>query len=337
MVIERTINGVGAAGTPGSGAEMAGSGGGGCGGGAAGGVDSSGKKKRGRPRKYDADGNLRLPYQAMSSSSPTGFTLSPSSPPEFSSSKRGRGRPAGSGNWQILASFGELFASTAGGDFTPHIVTVNTGEDVAEKILSFSQKGPRGICVLSANGAVSNVTLRQPGSSGGILTYEGRFEILSLTGSYTVSDAGGMKSKTGCMSVSLAGPDGRVIGGGLAGILVAASPIQMVVGSFMPNGFKVHNKRKHYRESNLSPQGAPNMVTAAVPISQAKPDSESTCIASASPFLGQSHGQPESNITTNNRQIPNFMSSSHNIVWNGSDPSSIQRPSPDINISVTGE
>ena len=33
-------------------------------------------------------------------------------------------------------------------------------------------KGPRGICVLSANGAVSNVTIRQPGSSGGLLTYE---------------------------------------------------------------------------------------------------------------------------------------------------------------------
>lgn len=111
---------------------------------------------------------------------------------------------------------GELFANTAGGDFTPHVVTVNTGEvliflasllvylclnkerkisvgilniflfwadrdcicylqDVASKILSFSQKGPRGICVLSANGAVSNVTIRQPGSSGGILTYEAWF------------------------------------------------------------------------------------------------------------------------------------------------------------------
>lgn len=45
-------------------------------------------------------------------------------------------------------------------------------QDVAGKILSFAQKGPRGICVLSANGAVSNVTIRQPGSSGGILTYE---------------------------------------------------------------------------------------------------------------------------------------------------------------------
>lgn len=56
-------------------------------------------------------------------------------------------------------------------------------QDVASKILSFSQKGPRGICVLSANGAVSNVTIRQPGSSGGILTYEAWF----LTSSFFLS------------------------------------------------------------------------------------------------------------------------------------------------------
>lgn len=56
---------------------------------------------------------------------------------------------------------------------------------------------------------------------------QGRFEILSLTGSFTVSDTSGGKSRTGGLSVSLAGPDGRVIGGGLAGILVAASPIQV--------------------------------------------------------------------------------------------------------------
>lgn len=55
-------------------------------------------------------------------------------------------------------------------------------QDVAGKILSFAQKGPRGICILSANGAVSNVTIRQPGSSGGILTYEASYlnNVLSL-------------------------------------------------------------------------------------------------------------------------------------------------------------
>lgn len=60
---------------------------------------------------------------------------------------------------------------------------------------------------------------------------QGRFEILTLTGSYTVSENGGMKSRTGGLSVSLASPDGRVIGGGVAGLLMAASPIQVTTFS----------------------------------------------------------------------------------------------------------
>lgn len=48
------------------------------------------------------------------------------------------------------------------------------------KIISFSQQGPRAICVLSANGVISSVTLRQPDSSGGTLTYEVMHLILVL-------------------------------------------------------------------------------------------------------------------------------------------------------------
>lgn len=40
------------------------------------------------------------------------------------------------------------------------------------KIISFAQQGTKAICVLAANGAVSNVTLGQPNASGGTLTYE---------------------------------------------------------------------------------------------------------------------------------------------------------------------
>jgi hypothetical protein len=38
--------------------------------------------------------------------------------------------------------------------------------------MSFSQKGPRSVCILSANGTISNVTLRQPDPSGSTFTYE---------------------------------------------------------------------------------------------------------------------------------------------------------------------
>lgn len=41
------------------------------------------------------------------------------------------------------------------------------------------------------------------------------------------SETGGMRNRSGGMSVSLASPDGRVVGGGVAGLLVAASPVQV--------------------------------------------------------------------------------------------------------------
>ena len=41
------------------------------------------------------------------------------------------------------------------------------------------------------------------------------------------SEIGGARSRSGGMSVSLASPDGRVVGGGVAGLLVAASPVQV--------------------------------------------------------------------------------------------------------------
>jgi len=47
-------------------------------------------------------------------------------------------------------------------------------QDVSAKIMSFSQHGTRAVCILSANGAISNVTLRQSATSGGTVTYEVR-------------------------------------------------------------------------------------------------------------------------------------------------------------------
>ena len=44
-------------------------------------------------------------------------------------------------------------------------------QDVMMKVMPYSQ-GSRAICILSATGSISNVTLRQAATSGGTLTYE---------------------------------------------------------------------------------------------------------------------------------------------------------------------
>ncbi|KAJ8553096.1 hypothetical protein K7X08_020489 [Anisodus acutangulus] len=204
------------------------------------------KKKRGRPRKYGPDGALSP--KPTSSAGPVG----PSPVIDFSV-KRGKIRPVG---WVSkphmpkldVENSGEWISCSVGANFTPHIITVNTGEDVTMKIISFSQQGPRAICILSANGVISSVTLRQPDSSGGTLTYEGRFEILSLTGSFMPSETGGMRNRSGGMSVSLASPDGRVVGGGVTGLLVAAGPVQIVVGSFLAGNQHEQKTKKNKSE-----------------------------------------------------------------------------------------
>uniref|UniRef100_A0A251RMQ4 AT-hook motif nuclear-localized protein n=1 Tax=Helianthus annuus TaxID=4232 RepID=A0A251RMQ4_HELAN len=216
------------------------------------------KKKRGRPRKY-------------SPSNDGGIALGLSPNPVSAVSNTGTG--GGGGIWRIrmmvavglriwirfLRNRGEGHrvwgrSSLPGVGFTPHVIVVKAGEDISSTMVSFSQQGPRTVCILSANGAISNVTLRQPASTGGTVTYEGRFEIISLSGSFVHSESDG-NSKPSGLSVSLAGSDGRVLGGGVAGMLVAASPVQVIVGSFIAEAKKP--------KSNVgpSPVAPPNMLS----------------------------------------------------------------------------
>ncbi|GMQ05122.1 hypothetical protein CsSME_00050273 [Camellia sinensis var. sinensis] len=255
------------------------------------------KKKRGRPRKYGPDGTvtMALSPKPISSSAPSPVI-------DFSSEKRGKVRPAGSASKQQqhkmeMENLGEWVSCSVGANFTPHIITVNAGEDVTMKVISFSQQGPRAICILSANGVISSVTLRQPDSSGGTLTYEGRFEILSL-------------------SVSLASPDGRVMGGGVAGLLVAASPVQIVVGSFLA-GNQHEQKPKKQKTESITTTATP---TAAIPISSTQ--------------MEESYGWQGPHTSTTpkpNLSAPSF----HGNNWPSLPPDSRNKPT-DINVTLAG-
>ncbi|MCD7446964.1 hypothetical protein HAX54_020742 [Datura stramonium] len=124
------------------------------------------KKKRGRPRKYAPDGSVNvLSPKPISSSAPSPVI-------DFSSLWRNGENPA---SWVGMGSL-----CSVGANFTPHIITVNTGEDVTMKWLHW----PTRLLLVST------------------LTYEGRFEILSLTGSFMPSETGGMRNRSGGLSVS---------------------------------------------------------------------------------------------------------------------------------------
>ncbi|AQK76327.1 AT-hook motif nuclear-localized protein 9 [Zea mays] len=167
------------------------------------------------------------------------------------SEKRGRGRPPGSGKMQQLASLGKWFLGSVGTGFTPHVIIIQPGEDVAARIMAFSQQGPRAVCIISATGAISTATLHQDSDSGGVVTYEGRFEILCLSGSYLVVEDGGTRTRSGGLCIALCGPDHRVIGGSVGGVLTAAGTVQVIVGSFMYGGSK---KNKVKAEVDMEPE-----------------------------------------------------------------------------------
>ncbi|GAV66777.1 DUF296 domain-containing protein [Cephalotus follicularis] len=185
-------------------------------------LEAGARRKRGRPRKYGT------PEQALAAKR----TASSSNNNNNSSSNKDKARdPASSPPFSGSSKKSQLAAlGNVGQGFTPHVIDVAAGEDVGQKIMMFMQQSKREICILSASGSISNASLRQPATSGGNIAYEGRFDIISLSGSYVRTDIGG---RTGGLSVCLSSTDGQIIGGGVGGPLKAAGPVQIIVGTFM--------------------------------------------------------------------------------------------------------
>ncbi|XP_010516880.1 PREDICTED: AT-hook motif nuclear-localized protein 7-like [Camelina sativa] len=128
----------------------------------------------------------------------------------------------------------DMSMTLGGGDFRPHLVTVNTGDDIIERIMSFTVNGSRGISVLSANGLVANIKIQTLLRSREVVTFKDVYAIVSLKSSMTILESGEVRTKTGEWRITIGGADGALFGGVLVGSLTAACPVQVVVGSFWP-------------------------------------------------------------------------------------------------------
>ncbi|XP_022743538.1 AT-hook motif nuclear-localized protein 14-like isoform X2 [Durio zibethinus] len=200
------------------------------------------RRKRGRPRKYGT------PEQALAAKK-----MASSSSKERREQQQQLALGGGGGSLSASSKKSQLVAlGNAGQGFTPHVVNVVAGEDVSQKLMLFMQQSKREICILSASGTISNASLRQPATSGGIIAYEGRFEIISLSGSYVRTETGG---RTGGLSVCLSSADGQIIGGGVGGPLKAAGPVQVIVGTFMIDNKDVSAGAKAFETSGRNSIG----------------------------------------------------------------------------------
>lgn len=140
--------------------------------------------------------------------------------------RRPRGRPPGSKNKPKPPV---IITRESANTLRAHILEVTNGCDVFDSVASYARKRQRGICVLSGSGTVTNVTLRQPAAAGTVVTLHGRFEILSLSGSFLPPPA---PPGATSLSVFLGGGQGQVVGGNVVGALVASGPVIVIASSF---------------------------------------------------------------------------------------------------------
>ncbi|KAL8112392.1 AT-hook motif nuclear-localized protein 18-like [Apium graveolens] len=140
--------------------------------------------------------------------------------------RRPKGRPAGSKNKPQQPI---IISRDSANAFRTHVMEIADGCDIMDSVATFARRRQRGVCVLSGNGTVTNVTLRQPASPGAVMTLQGRFEILSLSGSFLPPPA---PPETIGLTIYLAGGQGQVVGGSVVGVLLASGPVVVMAASF---------------------------------------------------------------------------------------------------------
>ncbi|KAJ8767686.1 hypothetical protein K2173_018244 [Erythroxylum novogranatense] len=140
--------------------------------------------------------------------------------------RRPRGRPAGSKNKPKPPI---IITRDSANALRTHLMEVADGCDLVESVATFARRRQRGVCIMSGTGTVTNVTLRQPASPGAIVSLHGRFEILSLAGSFLPPPA--PPAATG-LTIYLAGGQGQVVGGSVVGTLTASGPVVIMAASF---------------------------------------------------------------------------------------------------------
>lgn len=148
------------------------------------------------------------------------------SEPSSSTGRRPRGRPPGSRNRPKPPV---VITKESPNALRSHVLEIATGTDIYGCLAAFVRRRRCGVSVVSGTGVVKDVTLRLPAAPDGVITLQGTFEILSLSGTFLPEPSPPGATR---LTVFLAGGQGQVLGGAVVGALVASVPVTVIAASF---------------------------------------------------------------------------------------------------------
>lgn len=166
--------------------------------------------------------------------------------------RRPRGRPPGSKNKPKPPVV--IAREPSDPIMSPYVLELPAGVDIVESAARFCRRRAIGLCVLSGNGVVVNVTLKQPSAPGSTVTFHGRFDILSLTGTILPAASGPDPAGNGVFTLSLSGHQGHVVGGLVVGPLVAGGTVYLIAATF--NNPSYHRLQSSDHDQNPDPSAA---------------------------------------------------------------------------------
>ncbi|XP_028764255.1 AT-hook motif nuclear-localized protein 23-like [Neltuma alba] len=205
----------------------------------------------------EEDGNRAAPFSSEDGPHQGLELASASGGPGDIVARRPRGRPPGSKNKPKPPV---IITRESANTLRAHILEVASGSDVFDSVATYARRRQRGICILSGSGTVTNVTLRQPAAAGAVVTLHGRFEILSLSGSFLPPPA---PPGATSLTVYLAGGQGQVVGGCVVGELMAAGPVMVIASSFTNVAYERLPLDEQEEQLQMQPPAAASQGSAA--------------------------------------------------------------------------
>ncbi|BBN01788.1 protein MpATHOOK2 [Marchantia polymorpha subsp. ruderalis] len=206
------------------------------------------KRRRGRPPKYQkmiekksgaAKQKIRSLSKKQQQSREEEDSCNSDKDGRSQVKKRGPGRPPGSGKKKFLKS--DSPSSTGGGSgvhrqalpIEAQILHILPEEDVAKVVTDFCQNAGLPMCVMSANGEISTIHFKNEVKPRDVSTiHQGLREIISMSGCVMPLDGEGDKRWISRFTVLLADSEGRIVGGGISDSMIAASKVQVILGSY---------------------------------------------------------------------------------------------------------